>query len=232
MTRDPTRDVDFFSKIAAAFRPKQPVVEDLATATQPIVDAQTDNRFHVALLRVKSSKYYKPRIEPNAPYGYFNGRPIIGEATKIHGGIFLSSAPVEAIVIDEKYGFLSELYEELAERLNRLSDAGVPSERLLLHETFKFVLQKARFDPEKVDRILARNKFSVDTKVILDAFVKEGVGLHRHQALLAAYLLERLCQEKTLRGSVQIDPQNSPSEQIIYLSPDGTTTKFDPASFR
>ena len=61
------------------------------------------NRFEAARDRIKSSKHYKDVVTSRSPYGYFNGRPIIGESTPIDGGIYIGVFQQEAIVVDRKY---------------------------------------------------------------------------------------------------------------------------------
>ena len=71
------------------------------------------DRFKVMLERIKTNKFYTPSQSRDDPYGTFLKRHIIGEYTKINGGVYLGATPQEALVIDDCYGFLDSIYTDL-----------------------------------------------------------------------------------------------------------------------
>ncbi|MCK4826180.1 hypothetical protein KA005_61120, partial [bacterium] len=52
---------------------------------------------------------------------------------------------------------------------------------------------------------MRRNRVGGDQKVMLDQFLRYGVGVCRHSALTAGLLLELLIKEKYLDGQVSVD---------------------------
>jgi len=199
-------------------------------------DSTTEwNRFKRAALRVRDSAFFSASDSSRAPYGSYNERPIIGECTPIHGGIFLGAVAHEAIVIDEKYGKLQSVYDDFK--------AAVPSEIFALQATgdrekqiaglvFQYCEHLLPWDPHKVQRILEREKLVPDRKVTLDIFIRKKCGLARHQVLLAAYLLEKLRLEGTIQGVPAIDarltrPQGE-DEQLLFTAASGEVFKFVP----
>ena len=56
-----------------------------------------------------------------------------------------------------------------------------------------------------VDQIHRRYGGIPDQKIGLNNYIRDGVGVCRHQALLCGYLLERLVAEHHLSGTVSVD---------------------------
>lgn len=163
--------------------------------------------------------------EPDASSreGYFAGRHIIARDTPINKGVYLGSSPRDAIVVDdEKYPQeLGESYAELCKwfEFERFQGNIKNGDHLLFEKVLEMTKQRLGGDDpdiiEKVDSEIRRVRelewtkngrlMSGDIKIPLNLFIKKGVGVCRHRALLAGYLLERMVNYGQIFGSVSID---------------------------
>jgi len=152
--------------------------------------------------RIKNfPSYNKERSETGEKT--YQGRPIIGRDRKINGGVYLGGGEREAIVVDDKKDLaLDKIYQELINRRRMAQAKGIPFKQGILEEVWRLVSQLMPVSVEKVEGV-RRKLPRPDTKIYLSAFI--GGGVCRHQALLTAYLLERLVKEGVLSGRVSID---------------------------
>lgn len=192
--------------------------------------ATRHSRFHLAVERARHSKYYKAKLSTEAPYGLFNGRPIIGERTRINGGIYIGVLPQEAVVVDDKYGGLSPIFEKLISVLPDNENDPRRSEKEVLRDVFELVTSRLAYDPLETSKVNFANNVSPDEKVTLDLYLESGVGMKRHRVLLAAYLIERLNSEKLLAGISWIDPRTTTpdgdDERLLYTLTTGEIVTF------
>lgn len=190
------------------------------------------NRFALASERLSHSSLFDPRQSSAAPYGHYDGRPIIGECTKIHGGIYVGVKPQEAVVVDEKYGELSTTYKVFLDRLPKRFKNEEPTERELFKEVIRFVKDAIVLSYDKFQKIAEKHQLQPDRKIILDVFIREGVGLPRHQVLLACYLLEKLRQDGKIAGFHSIDAEvafdDLDRDRLVYTTSGGELVTFDP----
>jgi len=194
------------------------------------------NRFQLVLERVKRSRDYRPSRSPEEPYGTFQKRHIIGEHTKINGGVYLGVAPHEALVVDDKYGALREVYTDLMVRYVKRygGTEKAIAERRMLEEIVELVKEKLRYMPEdKVQKFVHDEDIKPDKKMALDLYLQRRAGTDRHQVLLAAYLLERLLKKGLLKGKVYLDAHYLRSgqrkEKMVYSSATGYLFIFSPS---
>ena len=193
------------------------------------------NRFKRAVARVRDSAFFSASDSSRAPYGSYNERPIIGECTPVHTGIFLGAVAHEAIVVDEKYGKLQRVYEDFKSAVPKeiLSLEGSSDrEKQIAGLVFQFSEQLLPFDSKKVQMLLEREKLIPDRKVTLDVFIRKKCGVARHQVLLAAYILEKLRLEGTIKGVPAIDARltrpEGEDEQLLFTAASGEVFKFAP----
>lgn len=141
----------------------------------------------------------------------FQGRPIIGRDRRINGGVYLGGSEREAIVVDgDKDQALEKVYQELIKRRHEAKNRyGKDFKQGILEEVWQLVSQVMPYNEQKV-REIEQSLPQPDTKIYLSAFI--GGGVCRHQALLTAYLLERLSDEKLVGGKVSVDRNYVPSE--------------------
>jgi hypothetical protein len=196
-----------------------------------ITDARWENT-HFARERAKNSSFYE-ESDSESPYGYFQGRRIIGRDMSIQGGVYLGGGKREAIVVDEnKEGNeLAAVYKKVRDRLSSLEVQGHEVRGQVLNAVYDVVQEVLPFDEARVNHIV--EQFKNDQKVALDYFITEKAGVCRHQALLGAYLLERLGRDGVVRGTVSIDrnviPGRGGHAWIRYTNRAGEVFIVDPA---
>jgi len=194
--------------------------------------SQRRNRFLEALKRIEDSVHYTPSNVFKAPYGYFRGRPVIGEQTVVNGGIYVSAAAHEAIVVDEKYGFLGQILEDLFKLSEKREKEGKSFKQGVLSDIARVVQQTLRFNPQGVNQLLEERKIGPDAKVSLDIFIEAKVGVARHQILLTAYLFEKLRKKGLLHGELVFDPgiqfEHAEDERLLYMNSVGKVFLVDP----
>ncbi len=188
------------------------------------------NKTNIALRRVSQSGFYEEqgffRREKS-----FQGRPVIGRDTKVNGGVYIGDSSREAIVVDDsKDDSLNKTYRELRVRRYQKEKKGIDFKDQILEEVWALVQEVIPYNEEAVNKI-ENSLPEPDTKVYLSEFF--GGGICRHQALLGAYLLERLKNEGFLRGKVSVDrnfvPDQGGHAWIRYETYDGEVMILDPA---
>lgn len=183
----------------------------------------TLDRFSIMIDRVRDLKHFDGKIAPNAPYGHFNNRPIIGEGAGVLGGIYLGPIAHEAIVVDEKYGFLLRAYAEFLKHFD-FAERGYSDEEII-RIAAEFVSKKLVLSEDRVEKLREDKDLTPDQKVSLDLFLEYGYGAARHQVLLMAYLLEKLKDEQRLKGKVYLDSSYDDEallgERLIFSSAEG-----------
>lgn len=211
------------------------------------------NRTVRAQDRLRASSEYEPYRpgDKDAPYGRFTGRPVIGSGmSRVNGGVYLGANAREAIVVDDEPGtpageFLRRQYaERLLPLVRELADGYKrdPKDVALL-AVFQEVLRSVRYDARMTEGIVRHHSTGrPDQKMHLAMFVHAGAGVCRHQALLAAYLLERLMQESDrklrLNGQFSLERnqvamtdenQHLAHVWVRYTTSDGEVYIIDPA---
>ncbi len=162
-------------------------------------------------------------------HGMYENKFIIARDTEINRGIYpVGSSEGEAIIVDDVLypKELNKVYEELTDRLshklgieiqdqeideaqpvvNGLSRA-LASENTQQNDTkealktvLSVVYEALRYDAETADSLASNGDV-----ITLNRYIQEGVGVCRQQALLSAYLVERLIKNNHLSGAVSID---------------------------
>jgi len=185
--------------------------------------------------RIKEKGLYE---EPDreSKRGYYLGRPIIGRDTPINGGVYLGGGEREAVVVDDsnKDSPLHDVYKELLQMRRAAIKAGRNFKSELLSDVYDLVQKKLPYSQEKERRISLKYGIKPDQKVLLDIYLKEKAGVCRHQALLAAYLLERMKKENIVRGTVSVDrnyvPRRGGHAWVRYVNSAGIVFIIDPTN--
>jgi len=135
-----------------------------------------------------------------APYGYFSGRPIIGRDSSINLGVYTTGNSEALVVDDRKYKLTRQCWEDFRTYLDSRILRGENHKEGIFKAVLDFVLSKLHYNLEEVNEInsaIADETGQHDSfKVSLDVFLEAGVGVCRHQAILAAYLFEKMTQER------------------------------------
>lgn len=178
--------------------------------------------------RISRLSAYQAGPAEESSLGLFNGRPIICDNSRINGSVYLCPRPVEAVVVDTRCGHLWGVLQELfRSRLPEGITQRSPGE--ILAAVFFLVREKLPLNEKKVAALLAEKQFMPDQKVSLEFFLSEGVGAPRHQVLLAAFLLERLCESLLLRGRFMIRHRKPLLDEVlIFRTEDNTEYTFVP----
>lgn len=156
--------------------------------------------------------------------GEFEGRPIIARDTPINTGVYpVGGAHGEALVVDDKKypEELDQVYEKVTGALDRVlpnrltlgglrkkllgskqeqGSSGVELTKNVLSSVFDVVSKTLKYDLEATDALASDYQ-----KIAMNVYIQEGVGVCRTQALLTAYVLERLVGEGRLKGRVSVD---------------------------
>ena len=166
-----------------------------------------------------------------SPLGLIGGRPIICDGAKIRSGVYLSPRPVEALVMDARCGHLWGTLQELfRERLPKAITQRATAE--ILAPVFFLVQETIPKNDQKVAHLLRSRNFLPDQKVSIELFIMERCGAARHQVLLAAFLIEKLCEGMLLSGEFFIRHRKPHLEEVlIFRAADKSEYTFAPGIY-
>jgi|TARA_B100002003_G_C14024257_1_gene493891 hypothetical protein len=134
----------------------------------------------------------------------YKGRPPTCRDSPIDGTVYLGQGQREAIVVDFKKDHkLRGLYERVKDES---LENGVFKKGRILGAVYQAVKESMpRQDYEAVKEIIHKYGVQEDGKVLLGLFIREGVGVCRHDALACAALLERFKEEGIVKGRASLD---------------------------
>lgn len=144
----------------------------------------------------------------------FKERHLIRRDERINGGVYPGENVREAIVVDDKkQPELASLYTGLIRKTKAMSQkTDIPLKHLLLDTVFKTVSEAMPYSEVGVEQIAREFHLQPDQKIGLNQYLIRKVGVCRHQALLAGYLLEKLVKRRHLGGKVSLDRNSVPGE--------------------
>lgn len=191
------------------------------------------NRFALAIARLGVSPLYSDTKNTQAPYGAYDGRPIIGECSPVNGGVYVGATPHEAVVVDEKYGTLEKQYDDLVLSLARFYGPSASQEQVIVSHVLQTVKRTMQVSERAANELTERRGIINDQKAALDIYIGAHIGAPRHLVLLAGYFLEKLRSRGLIKGNFSIgadcDLQNGArDEKLFYTSPEGKIFSFDP----
>lgn len=201
-----------------------------------------------------------PNHEQDPTWGYtidakeafgerYQGRRLIERDGPIDGGVYFGTYGGEALVVDskkypEQYDRLFEIAKKKASTIEQRGKFGrkkhVQGEvqrGQVLEAVFETVKEQMKYSQEGVDKTLGSIDHKDGGKVDLSMFMEDGVGVCRHQALVAGVLLEKMKDEGHIRGNVSVDrnmnwsPKGEPSGHawVRYTSHGGDVVVLDVA---
>lgn len=164
--------------------------------------------------------------------GKFQGRGIIGRDCPINGGVYLGGGEREAVVVDDKtQPELVATYQELLKRRMAKAQKGETFKGNVLGEAFDLTRELLPYSKDIVSEMV--RGLPPDQEVPLSSFLKRRGGICRHQALLAAYLLEKLKTDGYVQGQVSVDRNYVPGQGghawVRYVNSVGEIFIIDPA---
>ncbi len=192
------------------------------------------DKTRLAISNIKLEGFYE-ESDKDSKYGYFQERPIIARDTPIQGGVYVGGGDREAIVVDDtkKNSELERIYQNFLAGRKKIVEEGGHFKQRILGDVLDTVQKELPFDKQKVEDIVRKHDAGDNQKILLDVFIREKAGVCRHEALLGAYMLERLAKEGYIRGKVSIDrnfvPGRGGHAWIRYRSEDGIVVIIDPA---
>jgi len=245
-------------KVDESGKPDTEVVATPSENSEPALDHRAASRTarlgNTAMLleRLRPTADFVPPVQGDllAPYGFFQGRPIIGSHSRIAGGVYLGRRPREAIVVDfaRQAGDLLRVYREFIEQIQTdarsatmwpMSDAKVrrrASDLLrgqLCARVRALIAREMPFSRPIVAQIARDHKLGADDKILLDVYIRRHGGVCRHQVCLIGALLERLVDEDWLQGRIAIVRKHAPGHfshaWIRYDGAGGAVYIFDAA---
>lgn len=184
---------------------------------------------------MQSNPLYEEPDE-KAPGGFFAGRRIITRDTPVYEGVYLGSGAREAVVVDDdKYtSYYDILYSEIIDQIYEVARSYPESsvQEKVLQPVFEAVRRAMPYNDEAVHTLTSH---MVDKKINLGAFLKAKAGVCRHQALMTAYIMERLQKDQELvpKDRISVDRNTIPGvgghAWLRYTAEDGEVYIVDPA---
>lgn len=164
----------------------------------------------------------------NLPKINVGSRHLIGRDTPINGGFSASMDEPDWVIVDDQRDLnLQQAYMEL---LRRLRERGWDFKQFALSEVFKYVQEKIPYD-KKIYAKISGDSIDERKPIPLTNYFQGGVC--KHQALLAAYLLEKLVNAGALRGKVSFDSNRffvfGGHAWVRYTNSVGTVFIIDPS---
>jgi hypothetical protein len=167
----------------------------------------------------------------------------------IIGGVYLGGDGGEAVAVDGARDdvaddlLLLQLFRaRLAPEIRRLHTEGNLDEDTVLLAIHTLVRQVMRSDEAATNTIIRACIEQNDDKIHLGVFLRYGVGACRHQALLAAYLVEKVQQHfpgLLLKGDFSVDrnavtlPEGEAGHAWVrYIKQSGEVGILDPTRAR
>ena len=145
----------------------------------------------------------RERLEDKLEYRdgvpYFKGRRVIERDSPIDEGVYVGAHGREAIVV--RYG----RSPKLKEMYSNLKLEGEEEE--ILRSVYDVVDKTLRNRSEGAVKFLSRiiGGPRKDTKISLNSFLTQGIGVCRHGSLACGALIERLIKQNVLKGKVSVD---------------------------
>jgi hypothetical protein len=135
---------------------------------------------------------------------FYKGRHLIRQDSSIDGGICLGTHPREAIVVDSQYSpTLIHTYEIAKKKSTR---QGKIDKSRILKSVYEAVSEAMPIQKNsEVIRLIDSHNAHNDGVMSLEVFLREGVGVCRHDALACAFILERLGREGIVKGKPSVD---------------------------
>lgn len=198
----------------------------------------------------KTAGYTPEEVDPGWGNGVYEGRNVIGRDTPINGGVYpVGTHEGESIVVDDKkYPLeLNEAYDAVIRQMESVKTPNVvigafkrrrahaeqnsdSNTEKILENVFEIVSGLLKYDLSATEA-LARDM----QKITINSYIAEGVGVCRTQAVLSAYIVERLISEGKLDGRISIDRNEREHVDRAghawarYTDPEGKVYIIDPA---
>jgi transglutaminase-like putative cysteine protease len=169
-----------------------------------------------------------------APHGWYRNHPIIGRhSATVRNGVYGTSSS-EFVLVDDKSALMKQVTDTFMSSLPSHEAAATMNEELLLKNIAFRVASVLRYDLNETER-LSSPHYGKKGLIDLSEYVQAGVGVCRHQALLAAHLIEETISRGYLAGRTGVE-RNYDSEAngahawAVYKSETSEDVIVDPAN--
>lgn len=171
-----------------------------------------------------------------APEGYYKNHIIIGRNTNtVKDGVYFTTNPnSEAVVVDDKSRALQEVAQNMLVRVERkFGKQPTVNTELILKLVNDYTASVMSYDLKKTEK-LSSPYYQNNGLICLSEYVAQGVGVCRHQCLLAAFLMETLAEEQIIMGRPGVERNHDIDAHgahawAVFKTPAGQTFVVDPA---
>ncbi|MDB5170824.1 MAG: hypothetical protein JWO35_518 [Candidatus Saccharibacteria bacterium] len=171
-----------------------------------------------------------------APYGYSKNHPIIGRDSKsVKNGVYFTTRPdSEAVVVDDKSRAMQQIAQDMIKKAEqKFGREPTVAVEAVLKEINKYTRKVMPYDHKGADK-LSRPHYAGNTLIGLSEYIEKGVGVCRHQCLVAAFLAETLVEKKMLIGQAGVERNHDVDAHgahawAVFKTPGGLSFVIDPA---
>lgn len=166
-------------------------------------DGIRDEFTHFVVEDMEGKASYGDRT-PDTPYGTHLNYAIIGRnSPSVRGGVY-GTRSSEFVIVDDKSQALKKVVDGFMEALLKSPDVEAFSTMNLLKRINFRVANVLTYDLERVERI-SEPHYDHKGLIGLSEYIEQGVGVCRHQALLAAHLIEEVIDRGYLTGKASVE---------------------------
>lgn len=142
--------------------------------------------------------------DTQAPHGRYRNHPIIGRRSpSVRNGVY-GTRSSEFVLVDDKSQLLKKVVDDFMATLPRHDEAATLDTNQILKKISFRVANVLRYDLDQVERISSPH-YGHKGLIDLSEYVEQGVGVCRHQALLAAHIIEEAVDQGYLAGQVGVE---------------------------
>jgi hypothetical protein len=152
-------------------------------------------------LKREGSVSYETR-DYTALHGYYEGHPIIGSLSRsMRGGVY-GTTNSEHMLVDNESPVVKNAVEQIMAYARRVAEAN-GSQRDILRAIKAGVAGFMTYDLPAVER-LSSPHYKDRGIIHLSDYLKAGIGICRHQAVLDALVIEQAIEERLLKGTTGV----------------------------
>lgn len=172
----------------------------------------SDGRTAVLEGRLEEDPRFSEKDE-HAPYGYFEGLPIIGrDSPTLDGGVYLGGTAREALVADGQSETMKALYAKISADIRSAYPENGPLPLIGVLEKVMEGVKKAMPHYGSEEEAIS-SRYYGDQLVPISTYVEAGAGVCRHRgvaaALTIAFLSEKLVADGFIPGTIGVERNNN-----------------------
>jgi hypothetical protein len=186
-----------------------------------------------AVAEIEQGRNYGER-DLGAPHGRYRNHPIIGRrSSSVRNGVY-GTRSSEFVLVDDKSVLVKQVVDSFMSSLPSHEEAATLGVETILKKVSFRVANILRYDIKETER-LSSPHYGQKGLIDLSEYIAAGVGVCRHQALLAAHLIEEVIDRGYLAGSVGVERNydreaNGAHAWAVYKSDTSDDLIVDPAN--